>query len=250
MQTISPEYRAAKRRKWYGVVAVVLLIGAVAGGLWLRQYLYVQEQARKATEVRGGGEAYLEDEGGGWGGLAELGAERRAAAATGGRSSGGGGGGSGSGRSAGGAESGGGFTVSGGAVADDGEAELSPEERLLRDLQKESMDILDAELADQDDRPWIDMGAVEAVMHEVNPHVRRCYTERLEDEPGLKGTMNMSVTIGTDGRVSRVRADRASSSLVDDELESCVSRHVRAKSYPRPRGGAITFSYPFRFGGA
>lgn len=243
MQTISPEYRAAKRHRWYWVIAVILVIGAVVGGLRLRQYLYVHSQMRAAAEVSGGGEVYLEDEDGGWAGLAELGSERQAGVESRGRSHTGRGGG-------GGASTGGGvFSVTGGAVPED-DADLSPEERLMRDLQKESMAILDEELAEQETKPWIDMIQVEAVMHEVSPHIRRCYADRLEADPGLRGTMNVSVTIDLDGKVSRVRADPGSSSLLDDELESCVSRHVRSRSYPKPRGGAVTFNYPFRFGGA
>lgn len=107
---------------------------------------------------------------------------------------------------------------------------------------------LDEEAAAAASRAWVDVPAVEAVLRdEVTPHARMCYRRRLEASPGLAGTMNLDLIIGTDGRVSAVYLNSSLSTLDDEEILECVRRAIQARTYPPAYGGAVTLTYPFRF---
>ena len=125
------------------------------------------------------------------------------------------------------------------------EEEEDPEERMLKDLMNESMDILDEEFESKK-KAWIDMDAVEATLQTVSSTARVCYKRALEDEPDLAGTMSLRITIGTRGKIESISLDPMST-LANSEMQSCVERQVRSKSYPAARGGPVTFTYPFRF---
>jgi len=74
-----------------------------------------------------------------------------------------------------------------------------------------------------------------------------CYNRSRESKPELEGTMVLILTLTTSGQISTVSLDVASSSLVDTDLKRCVERQLKSKNYPLPKGGTVTFSYPFRF---
>jgi hypothetical protein len=250
-QSVLSDYRARKRRR---MLLVLLLLVFVGGGLtvWCLHRRSVKEQQaldylmkhRQETSSADAAEA----EGEAYGGLADLGRERRESGEgprTPGRTYSGGATGGGGGGSGGGAV--GGFSISGGGGVSAPDPDLSPEERLLNDLDTMSADMMDEDIAAANaSAPWVDMPKVEAVLREVTPAARMCYKSALEDVPGLSGTLQMTMTLGTDGRMSSVGAGGAST-LANDDLVSCVSRQIRARSYPKAKNGPVTFSYPFRF---
>lgn len=125
------------------------------------------------------------------------------------------------------------------------EVEEVPEERMLKDLMNESMDILDEEFESKK-KAWIDMDAVEATLQTVSSTARVCYKRALENDPDLAGTMSLRITIGTSGKIESISLDPMST-LANAEMQNCVERQVRSKSYPAARGGSVTFTYPFRF---
>ena len=117
----------------------------------------------------------------------------------------------------------------------------------LSDLGDMNFEI-DAEAAAAATRAWVDVPAVEAVLRDdVVPHALMCYRRRLEEAPGLAGTMNLDLIIGTDGRISAVYLNRTLSTLDDAELLDCIRRAVQARTYPPAYGGSVTITYPFRF---
>jgi len=125
------------------------------------------------------------------------------------------------------------------------EEEEDPEQRMLKDLMNESMDILDEEFESKK-KAWIDMDEVETTLQSVSSTARVCYKRALEEDPDLAGTMHLRITIGTRGKVESISLD-SMSTLANSEMQKCVERQVRSKSYPAARGGSVTFTYPFRF---
>ncbi len=246
-QGVLSAYKARKRRR---LLFVFLLLVTLGGSVttWILHRRAIEEQKTldylmKHRQTESGGEA-VEAEGEAYGGLADLGRQRREtgegprapSSSWTGASGGGGGGG------------GGGFSISGGGGGGAPDPDLSPEERLMSDLESMSMDMMDEDIAAANQgRAWVDMPKVEAVLRDVTPSARMCYKSLLEDEPGLAGTLHMNMTLGTDGRMTSVSANRGASTLAHDDLVSCVSRQIRARTYPKAKGGPVTFSYPFRF---
>ena len=125
------------------------------------------------------------------------------------------------------------------------EPEEDPEQRMLKDLMNESMDILDEEFESKK-KAWVDMEGVEAVLRSVSSTARVCYKRALENDPELSGTLSLRITIDTDGKAGSISLDPMST-LANSEVQNCVERQIRSKSYPAARGGPVTFTYPFRF---
>jgi hypothetical protein len=146
-----------------------------------------------------------------------------------------------------GASGGGGGGGGGGSAVKSAPALSRDEADTLGDLGDMNFE-LDAEAAAAASRAWVDVPAVEAVLRdEVTAHARMCYRRRLETTPGLAGTMNLDLIIGTDGRVSAVYLNQSLSSLDDEEILECVRRAIQARTYPPAYGGPVTITYPFRF---
>jgi len=127
----------------------------------------------------------------------------------------------------------------GGTMVEDAEAEY------IRRVEELSFEM--AEDADTSTRGWVDMREVEAVLHSITPAARLCYSRVRETRPELSGTMVLILTLGTSGQITAVSMDITSSSLVDTDLKRCVERQIKSRNYPIPKGGSVTFSYPFRF---
>ena len=127
----------------------------------------------------------------------------------------------------------------GGTVVEDAEAEYI---QRVAELEFEM-----AEESSPGTRGWVDMRDVEAVLHSIAPAARMCYGRSRENDPSLEGTMVLILTLSTGGQISTVSLDVTSSSLVDTDLKRCVERQIKSKNYPVPKGGPVTFSYPFRF---
>lgn len=106
-----------------------------------------------------------------------------------------------------------------------------------------------AEDAGPSKRGYVDMRAVENVLHGLNPSTKMCYSRALENNPGMKGTMVLILTLGTSGQMTAVSLDMTSSTLTDTDLKRCIERQIKSRNYPIPEGGSVTFSYPFRFSG-
>jgi hypothetical protein len=64
--------------------------------------------------------------------------------------------------------------------------------------------------------------------------LRACYNHELERDPGAKGSVRLTATIGPNGDVSGVQA---AASGLSSEMVSCVSRVVRGAPFGPPKGG-------------
>jgi hypothetical protein len=92
--------------------------------------------------------------------------------------------------------------------------------------------------------PWIDMTLVERAILQQGRAVRSCWDAGRRDDPTLEGRVDISLTIGTDGRASSVGLDRGSP-VRNKVLSTCLEGVLGKTSYPEARGGAVTFVYPF-----
>lgn len=64
-----------------------------------------------------------------------------------------------------------------------------------------------------------------------------CFEERRKEKPGLKGGVELVLTISTSGRVQK--AELAKNSVPDPEVGRCVLKKVKSLEFPRPASLAI-----------
>ena len=91
---------------------------------------------------------------------------------------------------------------------------------------------------------WVEMKEVEQVMWSNRKALSYCYTMAQEDDPGLQGILWLSLTLAADGRI-RGAVVEPRSSIQNASLLKCLQRQLFRLDMPTPRGGSVTFSYPF-----
>ncbi|MCK6531075.1 AgmX/PglI C-terminal domain-containing protein [Myxococcota bacterium] len=75
---------------------------------------------------------------------------------------------------------------------------------------------------------------------------KSCFLKRQAEEPSLAGTMWLEIDLDVDGRVTGSRME-ADSSLTDAGVRKCIQRSLTGITLPAPKGGAVSFRYPFMF---
>ena len=92
----------------------------------------------------------------------------------------------------------------------------------------------------------LDKSLIDAVILEDLSGIRRCYDQRLREEPSLEGELVTHFRIEADGRVGHTEVKR--STLDDRAVEQCVLGRLEDLRFPAPKGGGIVIvSYPFVF---
>ena len=91
---------------------------------------------------------------------------------------------------------------------------------------------------------WVEMKEVEAVMWANRKALGYCQMMAHEDDPDLQGVLWLSLTLAADGRI-RGAVVEPRSSIQNAGLLKCLQRQLFRLDMPTPRGGAVTFSYPF-----
>ena len=82
----------------------------------------------------------------------------------------------------------------------------------------------------------------------IQPHmgeVKFCFAREQATHPELAGRVVVKFTIGDGGNVSA--SDVESSSVDSAAVERCVVAAVKRWSFPPPRGGSVTVTWPFKF---
>ena len=93
----------------------------------------------------------------------------------------------------------------------------------------------------------IDRNAVAEVLLAHRDEFRYCYEKEVNaDTPHLLGTVIPEFEIGSSGKVTQ--AGVRSSSLRNVNVESCILRVLKRIQFPTSVGGAVSVTYPFRFG--
>ncbi len=76
--------------------------------------------------------------------------------------------------------------------------------------------------------------------------MHQCYRKALATAPTLAGHIVVRFVIGQDGTVSQVSAEGSPPSM-HEKVAACVARSFYGLSFPKPKGGTMRVSYPFRF---
>lgn len=82
-----------------------------------------------------------------------------------------------------------------------------------------------------------------------------CYTDALERDNSLRGTIEVHLAIAADGTVVGATADKAGTgepgvageALVDPGVVSCVEAHFRGLRFPETGRGLVNLVYPVVF---
>lgn len=89
-------------------------------------------------------------------------------------------------------------------------------------------------------RAEISSQELNAGIQPVVPAVLGCYNDALAKDPGLKGTVEVSITITAQGHVSGVEV----TSGIEPHLDRCVSEAVEDARFAAP-GGLVVRTFPF-----
>ena len=89
---------------------------------------------------------------------------------------------------------------------------------------------------------------IKTTVSKKNPDLRQCYIAGTFKDAELAGTVNVTFTIGPDGRVSS--ATDAGSDMPDDEVVSCVLGVFARLQFSGGGNGETEITYPVRFGQA
>ena len=89
----------------------------------------------------------------------------------------------------------------------------------------------------------------ELIDREVRRHkaqIQFCYQKQLTRAPNLAGKVSLQWIIAMDGSVKSAKVK--SSTLGNDDAESCLVRALQNWKFPKPEGGVVEVIYPFLFG--
>ena len=89
----------------------------------------------------------------------------------------------------------------------------------------------------------------ELIDREVRRHraqITFCYNKQLLRHPNLSGKVVLRWVIGMDGSVRSAKIQ--TSSLGNQDAESCMVRALESWRFPKPEGGVVQVDYPFIFG--
>ncbi|MBW2260704.1 MAG: TonB family protein [Deltaproteobacteria bacterium] len=91
----------------------------------------------------------------------------------------------------------------------------------------------------------LEASSIKDVMKSSTNAFRFCYEKSLEKDPLLQGKVTIKFVIGTKGKVTK--AEVASSTLDNAEVETCLVNRVKKLKFPEPEGGVVAVSYPLVF---
>jgi len=90
-----------------------------------------------------------------------------------------------------------------------------------------------------------DRELVRKVVQDHAAQIRYCYEQGLALNPKLEGKVAIQWTITSEGRVSNVRIDSATT-LGDQRVQECMMSRVASWEFPKPKGGGIAVvTYPW-----
>lgn len=89
----------------------------------------------------------------------------------------------------------------------------------------------------------LDADVIRRIVRAHLAEVRLCYEQALTRDPAAGGKIEVTFTIGEQGRVTAATA--ASDGAANKGLGDCIAAAVRRWVFPRPSGGPQTVKYPF-----
>lgn len=91
----------------------------------------------------------------------------------------------------------------------------------------------------------IDTKMVDFVIFNKKEEIRSCYNSALRKSPGLKGNMTISWKILLTGKAADIVV--VDSSIKDKNLIACLESRLLVWTFPKPKNGFVTVTYPFQF---
>ncbi len=83
---------------------------------------------------------------------------------------------------------------------------------------------------------------LERAMREHEPVLRNCYVQRLKYKPHLGGKVDIDLTIGADGKATRIHTTG-----FDEELDRCLCEKLSEIQFETLSGGEVKARYPLYF---
>ncbi len=103
-----------------------------------------------------------------------------------------------------------------------------------------------AESKSAGEKKGIDREAVRRAIRSSLSEVKKCYENRLPNNPSLGGKIVVRFVIKDDGSVSK--SEIKSTTVNDSQVEGCVTNVIAQKTYPAPPKGEVAeINYPFVF---
>ena len=85
----------------------------------------------------------------------------------------------------------------------------------------------------------------ERVVASLRPGFRACYNTGLQQDPGMAGSVTITVKIGPNGEVSS--ADATSNNGLSDSVVKCIARKLKNAQFDPPGGSGSTLNVPVKF---
>lgn len=85
----------------------------------------------------------------------------------------------------------------------------------------------------------------ERVIAGLRPGFRQCYNTGLQQDPGMSGSVTVTVKIGPNGEVSS--ADATSNTGLSDSVVRCIARKLKNAQFDPPGGSGSTLNVPVKF---
>lgn len=93
--------------------------------------------------------------------------------------------------------------------------------------------------------PSLTPAEIDKVVKSRASHYKACYSKELERKPDLAGKVVVNLSISAEGAVTEVKIDPDRSTLLDEDVSSCLRRQFSKLRFPA-KGGA-TVNYPLLF---
>ncbi|HEY1552730.1 MAG TPA: AgmX/PglI C-terminal domain-containing protein, partial [Kofleriaceae bacterium] len=90
--------------------------------------------------------------------------------------------------------------------------------------------------------PAIDDATMSSVVGSHRPEVLKCLAAGKSNDKAMKGTVDLQLQVGDDGRVHRVQVQ---STLKDPRVAACIIKAANAWTFPGHAGGDASVAYPF-----
>lgn len=94
-------------------------------------------------------------------------------------------------------------------------------------------------------KPGLSRAQTDPVMHKNLKSFQKCYDKALGQNPNLRGTVLLEMTIDGAGKVSSVAAKKG---IGDKKAETCMEREASRLKFPKPyKGKPVVLKHPIRF---
>jgi TonB family protein len=108
---------------------------------------------------------------------------------------------------------------------------------------EEKVGIVESKKPIVDDAGGLDAESVyKKIKAQYQGQVQKCYNDALKSNGGLKGRVDVTITIGTGGNVTAAEVDG-----FDSGVDACIQAVARKWRFDKPPEGSATFQFPFTF---